>query len=301
MTATDELKAERETLLAAAKAADGIGSNDTPAIADPKVGEREPSKPSDEVEKDGTKGKTTDDPKAKADVSKDGKPAEPSRYEKAKQREAEAWKRIEEEKKAVAKRDAELKAEAEKIQAERLKLDEERKKPSRTPEQLEQIAKDLEEEGRPEVAKLAREEAEALRSSQKNEVIEAKKKQFVEEWNANYRKEVEANPALKDPNSDIFKRVDAMLKENPVLFTYAKGINDAVKYQKALINGEKAETLEKQLAELTAKLAEKEKLLTPGNGNPASPSGGEKSFEQMTHEEQRNELLRKSQEADRRG
>ena len=203
------------------------------------------------------------------------------------------------------------------VQAERAKLAEERKtleaerqrppeqapapatdaKSGYKPEQYESLAKQFEAEGRPDLAKLAQEEATRLRQNETEARAQEARNGLVKAWTGNLNSLIGKHPSLQDPQSEMHQRVDELLRKRPVLFTYPEGILDAVEAVSAYIAGAKAGSLEKEVAALKRQLADAEKLLQPTKGGPAAPPRSE-NFDELPLTQQRSALMREMQSAD---
>ena len=166
-----------------------------------------------------------------------------------------------------------------------------------TPEQYEALARQFETEGRPDLAKMAGEEASRLRSEESQRQASQAREALVKAWSGNLSAMLEKHAELKNPQSEMHRRVDELLKKRPVLFSYPEGILDAVDAVKAYITGARAGALEKEVAALKQQLAEKERLLQPAKGGPAVPSRAE-NFDELPLSQQRAALMREMQSAD---
>ena len=206
----------------------------------------------------------------------------------------------------AAKAEADKKAEADRAkQAEEARLAEQKRqeeaqrqpKSKFTPEQYENLAKEYEAENNPEMAKVARAEADRIRRENSTSKAEADRGAVWEKWQGNLKAEIAKDAALGDPKSDLHKGVEALLQQRRHLFTYPEGIIDAVTFVKANMAGARTAALEAEVTSLKAQLAEKEKLLMPGRGGPAQ-QGSETKFEDMTPEQQRAFILREARESD---
>jgi len=235
-----------------------------------------------------------EEPKAE-DSKKDSKRA------KEEARLAESWKKL----------DAE-KAQVRALQAELQKMKEEAEKASdplapSKPEELRKFARSWEDEGRDDLAKAARQQADLLEQRQKQnaERAERTKREFNDRWASSVNRMISENPDLKDEQSDLGKRVVSILRSEdeelktlinstPNGFIYATQI---AKMQQA---AEASEALRKEVESLKKEntdLRKKTSLSASGSQAPAK----RKSFEEMSYQEQEEFLRRNASDADRFG
>ena len=214
---------------------------------------------------------------------------------------AESWKKLEAEKAAVRAKQAELEK----------KLEESERASDPTtpanPDKLRQYAREWENEGRDDLAKAARQQADLLEQKAKinAEKQEKAQKEFSETWASNVRRMIEENPDLKDEESDFAKRVVGILKSedmelrklinsSPNGFAYATQI---AKMQKAAEDSEVLRTELESLKKENADLRKKTSLSASGSQTPAK----RKSFDEMSYQEQEEFLRRNASDADRFG
>ena len=236
--------------------------------------------------------------KPKETKSEDKKEAKRAKEEA---RLAESWKKLEAEKAAVRAKQAELEK----------KLEESERASDPTtpanPDKLRQYAREWENEGRDDLAKAARQQADLLEQKAKinAEKQEKAQKEFSETWASNVRRMIEENPDLKDEESDFAKRVVGILKSedmelrklinsSPNGFAYATQI---AKMQKAAEDSEVLRTELESLKKENADLRKKTSLSASGSQTPAK----RKSFDEMSYQEQEEFLRRNASDADRFG
>lgn len=236
--------------------------------------------------------------KPKETKSEDKKEAKRAKEEA---RLAESWKKLEAEKAAVRAKQAELEK----------KLEESERANDPTtpanPDKLRQYAKEWENEGRDDLARAARQQADLLEQKAKinAEKTEKAQKEFNETWASNVRRMIEENPDLKDEESDFAKRVVGILKSedmelrklinaSPNGFAYATQI---AKMQKAAEDSEVLRTELESLKKENADLRKKTSLSASGSQTPAK----RKSFEEMSYQEQEEFLRRNASDSDRLG
>ena len=227
-----------------------------------------------------------------------------TRAKKSQERANKSWKEVN-----AAKE--ELKAEQAKLAEERQQLEakkadafsdiQQRKEAAQfTPDDYEQIAKEYREEGRDDLAELALQKAQTARDTiQQQEVLNAQRT-VMEQWEANLSQQVKDNPELKNQDSELYQYTSELLDRKKILATYPEGINDAVEAAKAFLKAKKADDLEAEVNRLKKENEELNGKLQL-NGTTADQSGRLESFDDMTAERQRSELLKMVKDHDQRG
>lgn len=227
-----------------------------------------------------------------------------TRAKKSQERANKSWKEVN-----AAKE--ELKAEQAKLAEERQQLEakkadafsdiQQRKEAAQfTPDDYEQIAKEYREEGRDDLAELAIQKAQTARDTiQQQEVLNAQRT-VMEQWESNLSQQVKDNPELKDQDSELYQYTSELLDRKKILATYPEGINDAVEAAKAFLKAKKADDLEVEVNRLKKENEELNGKLQL-NGTTVDQSGRLESFNNMTAERQRSELLKMVKDHDQRG
>ena len=287
-----EVKAETEV--------NSSGDNEqTPAPAD--EAEKTKLEASDEVSS--TKEKSEEDKsslttQSSEDKSESASEKKPTRYEKAKSRLEKEWEDVRAEK-------ARIKAEREQIEAERARKTSEApqgetKTGSRkfSSEDYREAAKSYRDEGRDDLAKLAENKASEIEVEDKKAFEQKVQTEMKSAWDKNLLEEVEANPELKDSNSNLYKAVSEMLQNHAILRNYPAGIKDAVGIAKVKLKAESASDLSKKVAEYEKELSQLRKATTPASGQPKGPAKT-KAFHELTLDEQERELMKMASEVDR--
>jgi len=300
----DSLKAEsvtEEMIRELAAQADGESYKpkaQSPAIAKQDQEASEKPKTNEEAKDslESADSKETEDSKAESsDSEKSLNASEPSsdkpeikdvKRVKEEARLAESWKKLEAEK-------AQVRA----IQAEfQRKIEESEKASDPTspakPEELRKFAREWEEEGKDDLAKAARVQADKLEQKIRVDAErgERKVKDFNETWSSSVNRMIAENPELKDESSDLGKRVVSILKtEDAELrnlinstangFVYATQI---AKMQKAAEASEALRTENESLKKENGDLRKKTSLSASGSQKPAK----RKSFDEMDSRQQ---------------
>lgn len=224
-----------------------------------------------------------------------------SKRAKEEARLAESWKRLEAEKAQVRALQAEL---------QRIREDAEKASDPTSPakpDELRKFARNWEDEGRDDLAKAARQQADILEQKQRlnAEKGERIKREFNERWTSSINRMISENPELKDDQSELGKRVVSILRSEdeelktlinstPNGFIYATQI---AKMQQA---AEASEALRKEVETLKKEntdLRKKTSLSASGSQAPAK----RKSFEEMSYQEQEEFLRRNASDSDRLG
>lgn len=229
--------------------------------------------------------KVADADKAKKPEPKDQKQQEPSRYQKARERQEKSW--------------AELNAQKESLKRERDEFDKARTEHQQrlkeaekdfSPEAYERAAEKFEKDGKFDMAEAARERAAELR---KNPPAKQGENPATREWALKAGIDF---PDLAKTNSPLQLRVAQLLKEEPEFKAHPKGIylaarlasleDESVKGKAAVASvAEK----DKEITTLKGRITELEKLTAPGHGGAAAIPAA-KSFDQKSDEEQFAEL-----------
>jgi hypothetical protein len=269
----------------------GNKDSDESAAKDDKISDSDKDKPS------------TSEASEVEEKPEETKPEERKETKKAKEeaRLAESWKRLEAEKASVRAKQAELDR----------KLEEADRSNDPTtpanPDKLRQYAKEWENEGRDDLARAARQQADLLEQKAKIHAEKAQKANhdFNERWSSSVTRMISENPELKDDQSDLGRRVISILRSGdedlknlinstPNGFIYATQI---AKMQKAAEESEVLRTELESLKKENADLRKKTSLSASGSQAPAK----RKNFEEMSYQEQEEFLRRNASDADRFG
>lgn len=309
----DSLKVEsvsEDMIRELAAQADGIDYKpkaDSPALAT--QGQEASEKPENKEEvKDSDESASTTETKedSKAESSDSDKSLNASETSEVKDikrikeeaRLSESWKRLEAEKAQVRAIQAELQKRIE--DAERAS---DPTSPAK-PDELRKFAREWEEEGRDDLAKAARAQAEKLEGKLRRdaEMGERKFKEFNETWSASVNRMISEHPELKDESSDLGRRVISLLKSDdaelrriinstPNGFIYATQI---AKMQKAAEESEALRTEIESLRKENGELRKKTSLSVSGSQKPAK----RKSFDEMDNSQQEAFLRRMAVDSD---
>jgi len=299
-----EVEITRDQLLGQLSEIDGNApASDTASTPTSDNAAEEPTSETVNVE-DKAKGEATEPQDTPEEPSEEKPKSKYTRAKKSQERASKSWKEVN-----AAKE--ELKAEQAKLAEERQQLEakkadafsdiQQRKEAAQfTPDDYEQIAKEYREEGRDDLAELALQKAQTARDTiQQQEVLNAQRT-VMEQWESNLSQQVKDNPELKNQDSELYKYTSELLDRKKILATYPEGINDAVEAAKAFLKAKKADDLEVEVNRLKKENEELNGKLQI-NGTTVDQSGRLESFNDMTAERQRSELLKIVKDHDQRG
>ena len=306
-----EVDTEREQLLRALEESDANEFGNTANKSSmPQV--EEPEQESVETED-----KTSEEPEQPADdksseeeqteQSKSGEKSQ-SKYSRAKKTQDRAnktWREVNAEKAALKKEREELAAQRQALTEQQDKSLAEIQQKTATsrysPDEYEAIAKEFEDEGDHANAEAARKAADQARSAVKEQDAKAQQAKFVSAWDTNWKSQAKEHKDLNDQNSELFKMVGQLLERKPVLTQYPEGINDAVEGAVMYLQANRSASLEKQVSDLKKKVAEYEEKTQLNGSQPGSNILQVESFDKLSTDKQRAELMRAMQQSDDSG
>lgn len=310
-------------IMALAMAADaGTLDHNASTPAKPATAPQEPtSTPADSGEDAQTKAEP-EKPAAEAKTDKPAAEAKPeSAYQKA-QKDAErrdkSWKALEAEK-------AQVRAEAQQIAATKAEIEQlrrtvqELKTPAKpatdangnTAEVYDQLAQKYADEGDTQMAKLAREQADKLRTQAPTRAPAApapaevwKTPEFQTEWQRHTAELLAADPTLNDPANPLVQTANMLTSHKewaPYFRANPAGIKAALEVAKLMRVAASVDTLRKEHDAAKAEVERLTKLTQPRRGGPTPPAPGEKSLAEMSDAEADAEIRRLAEAADRGG
>jgi hypothetical protein len=264
-----------------------------------------------------TEDKTSEEPEQPADdkpseeeqteQSKSGEKSQ-SKYSRAKKTQDRAnktWREVNAEKAALKKEREELEAQRQALTEQQDKSLAEIQQKTATsrysPDEYEAIAKEFEDEGDHANAEAARKAADQARSAVKEQDAKAQQAKFVSAWDTNWKSQAKEHKDLNDQDSELFKMVGQLLERKPVLTQYPEGINDAVEGAVMYLQANRSASLEKQVSDLKKKVAEYEEKTQLNGSQPASNILQVESFDKLSTDKQRAELMKAMQQADESG
>jgi hypothetical protein len=264
-----------------------------------------------------TEDKTSEEPEQPADdkpseeeqteQSKSGEKSQ-SKYTRAKKTQDRAnktWREVNAEKSALKKEREELEAQRQALTEQQDKSLAEIQQKTATsrysPDEYEAIAKEFEDEGDHANAEAARKAADQARSAVKEQDAKAQQAKFVSAWDTNWKSQAKEHKDLNDQDSELFKMVGQLLERKPVLTQYPEGINDAVEGAVMFLQANRSSSLEKQVSDLKKKVAEYEEKTQLNGSQPASNILQVESFDKLSTDKQRAELMKAMQQSDDSG
>lgn len=221
------------------------------------------------------------------DASEDSKT---DKTEKDEERRGKTWDEINREKEALAQERQRLQSEKDQVERQAAAVEDGAKKALSSAEDYERFAKDWQNEGREDLARQAMVKAGELR-----------KQAFEIQRNHELKKLVTENPDLRNPESELTKGVDALLKSRPHLVNHVTGIRDAVEFVKAQGAQKRLAEVEKELADVKQRLADREKLLQPATGGRPGRQLSSREFSKLPSADRETQLRRALREAEQAG
>ena len=310
-------------LLALAMKADAGEINAEDPIANPEPAPQADKTESDKAKADEAKAKTEE--KVEPEKGPETKPEDESKYAKAqkeRERQDRSWKKLEEDKCFLrsgldsiqaAKKAEELEEFAknnstsplladlalEKARVLRAAIHAQRDLTYRdshgySAEDYEAFAKNSEDA---DLAERAKAKAAALRKEEGDTKANASREEFTKGWQENLNKVLEADPDLKDENSEAGKALRAVLKDRPCFSTTPDGIKHAAEFAKLQRQSGLVSGLQQENQDLKTEIERLNKL-TGITGSGPSKKPVTKSFDEMTTAEREAELTRMAKEAD---
>jgi hypothetical protein len=208
---------------------------------------------------------------------------EGSKYSKNRERQDRSWTALNAEKDA-------LKKQQESFERERTEFEQQREAAERqfTPEAYDTAAKKFEEDGKFDLAEMAKKKAAELRKNppkpgERAKAAAARDEATRKEWAL--KAGVDFPEVAKD-NSPLQVRVAQLMQAEPDLKAHPKGIYMAARLASLETAAASVPALKADLAKAEARIKEFEELTAPGGQSAATKPAGEKTFEQKSDEEQ---------------
>ena len=223
-----------------------------------------------------------------------------SKWEKNEERKASSWKQINAEKEEIKRQREALLKEAEELKSRKVDLDEGkayRDEKGFTAEDYENAAKRLKEEGDDDLASDAIDRAKEVRAEGNKAQQKIAAKKYWDAFESKRQELMQKHSELSKPDSELTQKANAILTEHPSMQS-AAGLEQAVKIAQLQIKAASAESSEAQVKELTDKLTKLEKKMSVNGGFTNERVDGERSFDDLSEEEQTEYLRRAAMEAD---
>jgi hypothetical protein len=298
-----EVEISREELLGQIAVLDGEAPATETASTPPDNAAEEPKQQIDTVE-DRPKEDATEPEKDAEEPTEEKPKSKYNRAKKSQERANKSWKEANAEKERVKAEKVDL--EKQKAEFEAQKTDELTKIQQQTeaskisPEDYELIAQEYRDQGEDDLADAAIAKAQTARETIEQQKNLAADRASREQWEANLVQQVKDNPDLKNQDSELYKYVSELLDRKKILALYPEGINDAVEAAKAFMKANRVDELETENSKLQKELKELNEK-TQLNGSTVDSSGRVESFDTLSSDRQRNELLKMVKDADQRG
>jgi len=304
--APSQVTSEREQLLSALADADASAFDLTANnISMPQVEKpsQESAKEEDTPEEEAPE-QQPDEEKPEETQEEEEPKSKYSRAKKSQDRANKSWREVNEAKAALKKEREELEAQKKAYQDGHEKSLEEIQQRTNTsrysPEEYESIAQEFEDEGDHANAEAARKAAKQARQTATEQEQKKQQAEFVSKWDTNWKQATATHKDLNDQESELFRMVGQLLERKPVLTQYPEGITDAVEAADMYLKANRASDLEKQVSDLKKQVAEYEEKLTLNGSQPGGTMQIE-SFDKLSADRQRDELLKAMSNADDSG
>lgn len=242
------------------------------------------------------------DPATNPDTKQSG-PDKRSKFVRENERRDRSWRALNEEKSALEKALSQFKTDQAAFVKQQSEWQEQQAKasaPSYTPELCEETAKLHEQQGEFKLAELLRAEAKRLRENPPAKVSANAVRPLSEESKSSLQRVRAEFPEFSRPDTAEHAAFRELAQQRPELlhvkdgpYLVAQHVKLHLQAQAHAAAASRVPSLEKENAELKAKLKEQESLLSiSGGAGPASLPGGPRRDEDMSDEELRAEVLR---------
>jgi hypothetical protein len=257
------------------------------------VAEDEAAPKADDVQND--KSSLTEQPEEVA-------PEEPkSKYAKNRKRLDDAWKSVNDDKEDNKRARVEIEAERAEIEKMREKVTADRgyrDEHGHTAKDYDDAAKDFIEEGDDKLAKASSKKAEEMRAKESDAVQNVQRNKNEEIRQEQIEMLKKEHPELSDSNSPLFKEVAALMATYPILQYDPYGVKTAVDVAFLRQKANRSDELEARVNELESVKSKLEKKTSVVGGFTGERLEGDKGFDDMSDNEQRDFLMRAAVEHD---
>lgn len=225
-----------------------------------------------------------------------------SEFEKARaeaDRKDRSWKKLNEEKEALRAQEAQIQQERAELARLRTEVEELKKRPATPPapakdehgleaSDYDRMAEKYANQGNDTMAKLAKEQASALRAKAApaapaqpaNAAPDITSPEFQAKWREHTAALVQAEPDLAKPDNPVVQTANALLQDktwSPYFLSRPDGIRAAVAVAKLQTDAARVPVLAKELEAQKAEVARLTKLVSPRGSLPASSAPADKS------------------------
>ena len=251
---------------------------------------------------------TKPDPDSSAKESQTQEESKPkSKWAANEERKSRTWKDINSEKEGLKREREEMETEKSRLRSERDEFSKTKAQPDadfrdekgHSVSDYEAAAVKFDDEGDSELAGLARDRANKVKSLEMEGRSKRAVDEFHQKWTGIYNKIADKDPDMKNEQSDTYKGVADLLRRFPLLTQNPDGLNYA--YEAVIISkkGRDFESSKAENAKLREEIGKYQKKLAIGGGVATGPLEGERSFDKLSRDEQRKRLMSASEDFDR--
>tara|TARA_R110002020_G_scaffold92967_1_gene224562 strand:+ start:481 stop:1431 length:951 start_codon:yes stop_codon:yes gene_type:complete len=297
-----------ENLLAAAQEFDAaVAAGEQPNVEikteepEPEKEETPPEEPTETAEAEpDSEQQNVDEPESsltEGETPEEEDESQKSKWAKNESRKNKSWKEINSQKEAIKKEREELEAMKGELQEKQTDMDEGkayRDKDGFTAADYERAADRAEEDGDYSDAEAARARAKELAGEGKKAESDRTVKKFQDAFEKTRDELMEEIPSLKETDSALTKESNQILKEHPDLIYASEGtgLRHAVKIAQWKIAASKTDKSQAEVKELTDKLNKLEKKMSVGGGFTSDKLDGDRTFDDLSMEDQESYLLK---------
>ena len=301
-----------ETLLAAAGQYDAaIEAGEQPEVnvlsdGKPEPEEETPPEEPAEVAEPESEEQNVDEPESsltEGETPEEEDEPQKSKWAKNEARKSKSWKDINSQKEELKREREELEAMKGQLHERQTDMDDGRAyrdDKGFTAEDYENAAIRLKEEGDDDLAKDAELRAKEVLEEGKKADNNRALKEAQSQWEAVRDDLYKEMPELKDNNSALTQTANGILKEHPDLMYLpnGQGLRHAVQVAKWKVAASKTDKSQAEVKELTDKLNKLEKKMSVGGGFTSDKLDGDKTFDDLSMEEQEDYLLKAAGQLD---
>ena len=297
-----------ENLLAAAQEFDAaVAAGEQPDVdikteePEPEKEETPPEEPTETAEAEpDSEQQNVDEPESsltEGETPEEEDKSQKSKWAKNESRKSRSWKEINSQKEAIKKEREELEAIKGELQEKQSDIDEgkaHRDKDGFTAADYERAADRAEEDGDYSDAEAARARAKELAGEGKKAEQDREVKKFQDAFEKTRQELMEEVPSLKETDSELTKESNQILKEHPDLLYASEGtgLHYAVKIAQWKIAASNTDKSQAEVKELTDKLNKLEKKMSVGGGFTSEKLDGDKTFDDLSLDDQESYLLK---------
>ena len=161
-----------------------------------------------------------------------------------------------------------------------------------TAKDYEEAAKGFRDEGETKLAEAADRKVYELSQKQNQAVEQSRQQQSAQAFEAKRQELMNKHPDLRDVNTELAQKANALLKQHPQVANMPDGLQAAVNGALMQMEAEKGKSASTELSELQKRYNKLEKKLSVTGGYTNGKPDGEKGFDDMSDNEQTQHLLR---------